>query len=147
MNPNIRATEKVALVGTIDPGTVNNVEKFTDVIDMSKAFQVMGLALLGDMANETIDFKAYTCDGDGNNAVALKAATQLAASAAANDAKQIAINVRAEELQASGKQHIKFGLVTGAATGGPAAVVVLATDLRMGWAADADLSSVVQIKV
>ena len=76
--------------------------------------------MLGNMAAETIDFKAYTCDSNGTNAVALKSATQLAAHASNNDNMQVIIGVRAPDLLASGKQHIKFGLVTGNTTGGPA---------------------------
>jgi hypothetical protein len=145
MDSNVRATEKLALVGTIDPGTVANTELFTDVVDMSKFHQVMAIAMLGNMAAETIDFKAYTCDSNGTNAVALKSATQLAAHASNNDNMQVIIGVRAPDLLASGKQHIKFGLVTGNTTGGPAAVAVIAADIRQGLAADADLASVLQL--
>lgn len=146
MFTNVAAGEKIAVVGTIDPATVANSEQFTDVIDMSKFHQVLGIALLGNMAAETIDFKCYYCDSDGNNAAALKSATQLAAHASNNDATQIAINVRADDLVAQSKRYIKFGLVTGGATGGPAAVVALGTDARFSPASDSDLASVVQIK-
>lgn len=145
MNANALATEKVAVVGTIDPQTVANTELFSDVIDMSKFLQAMGIALLGNEAAETVDFAVYTCDSNGTNAVELKDATQLAAHATNNDNVQLVIGVRAEDLLASGKQHIKFGLVTGGATGGPAAVVALGIDPRQGIAADLDLASVAQI--
>lgn len=141
-----KLAEALALVATLDPGTVVNVEQFTDVVDMGAMDQCVGIALLGNMAAETIDFKAYSCDANGSNAVALtgRAATQLAAHASNNDGVQLLINVRNEDLQASGKQHVKFGLVTGGASGGPAAVAVLATP-RQGWGAANDLASVAQI--
>lgn len=141
-----KLAEALALVATLDPGTVVNVEQFTDVVDMGAMDQCVGIALLGNMAAETIDFKAYSCDANGSNAVALtgRAATQLAAHASNNDGVQLLINVRNEDLQASGKQHVKFGLVTGGASGGPAAVVVVATP-RQGWGAANDLASVAQI--
>ncbi len=61
-NINVAAAEKVALVGTIDPATIANTEVFTDVVDMHRWHQCLGIALLGNMASETVDFKAYRCD-------------------------------------------------------------------------------------
>lgn len=146
MNPNQKLSEALALLGTVDPATVANTEVFTDVIDFGAIQQAIAIAALGNMAAETIDFKFYSCDSDGSNAAAVtgKAATQLAAHASTNDNKQLIINVRDTDLLASGKQHGKFGIVTGGATGGPAFVGVFGA-LRQGAAADNDLSSVAQI--
>lgn len=144
---NQAAGESLAVVGTIDPQTVSNTELFTDVVDMSKFLQVLGVALLGNMSSETIDFKAYSCDSNGSNAGALKSATQLAAHASNNDNTQIVISVRAEDLTASGKQHVKFGLVTGGASGGPAGAIAIGLDARYQPASDSDLASVAQIKL
>lgn len=139
--------EILAICATSDPSTHNNTEKRTDVIDMSKFDQVIGIALTGDMASETIDFKCYVCDAAGNNRVELKAATQLAASASANDNSQIAIAVRASDLNGSseGARYITFGLATGGATGGVCAVVALGVPVY-GLASANDLSTVAQIK-
>lgn len=144
MTPNVKATEKIALVGVVNPQTVANTELFSGVIDLAAYHQALGIALLGNMASETIDFKCYRCDADGSNAVAIKSATQLAASAAANDNKQILMNLTADELMASQAQYIKFGLVTGGATGGPACVVGLGVDSRFGPVTQA--TSVVEVK-
>ncbi len=146
MDINVAAGEKLAVVGTIDPATVANTEVFTDVIDMSKFHQVLGIALIGNVASETIDFKAYSCASGGGSAASLKVATQLAAHASNNDNTQLVINVRAEDMQASGQQYIKFGLVTGGATGGPCSVVALGVDAKFSPASDSDLASVQQIK-
>lgn len=144
MTQNVKACEKIALVGTVDPQTVANVEKFTDVVDVASYHQVLGIAVLGNIASETIDFKAYRCDSAGNNAVALKSATQLGASASANDNTQVVINVTADELIASGAQYVKFGLVTGDTSGGPACVVALGVDGRFGPVSN--LASVQEVK-
>lgn len=143
---NSKLSEAVAIVGTIDPATVANTEVFTDVVDLGALRQVAAVALIGNVPAETIDFKAYSCDSDGNNAAAItgRAATQLAAHASNNDGKQLVINVRDGDLIASGKQHVKFGLVTGGATGGPCAVVVLGAP-RQGIASANDLASVAEI--
>lgn len=146
-NLNVAAGEKLAILATIDPATVANSEVFTDVIDMNLFNQVYAIALLGNMAAETIDFKCYYCDSDGNNATALKAATQLAAHASNNDNAQVGISVRADELVANSKRYVKFGLVTGGATGGPAAVVVLGSDPRYQPASGSNLASVKQVKL
>lgn len=141
-----KISEAFAVVATLDPGTVTNTEVFTDVVDMGVLLQVMAVAMLGNMAAETIDFKAYSCDSDGSNAAAItgRAATQLAAHATTSDNKQLIINIRDTDLLASGKQHVKFGLVTGGATGGPASIVVIGAP-RQGIASANDLSSVAEI--
>ena len=138
--------EILAVVATSDPSTHANTEKFSDAIDMSKYDQVIGIALTGDMASETIDFKVYKCDFDGSNRTALKSATQLAGSASANDNSQIVIAVRASDLNANseGARYITFGLVTGGATGGVASIVALGIPVY-GIAASNDLSTVKQI--
>lgn len=140
--PNALASERFAVVATIDPATIANTEIFSDVIDMSRWGQVLGIALLGNMASETVDFKSYTCASDGSSKVALKNATQLAAHASNNDNTQLLINLRAEDLSTSGARYVVFGLVTGGATGGPASVVALATDAHFQPASDNDLASV-----
>jgi hypothetical protein len=138
-------SERAAVIGRVNPQTVANSEKFTDVIDVSKFAEVMAVALLGDMANETVTFTAYACDSAGNNASAISGkAKTYSASATANDNVQCAINVKSEQVApASGQtnRYVKFGLVTGGATGGPAAVVVLGLRPHFGPASDDKLSS------
>lgn len=136
--------ERAAVVGTIDPQTVVNVEQLTDAIDMSKFSEVMFVAMLGNMAAETIDFVVKESDASGGSYAALKSATQLAAHASNNDNKQIVISVKSEELT-SGKRYLKGSLITGGATGGPAAVLALGMRPRFAPASDDDLADVVQI--
>lgn len=146
MFPNQKLCEGVAVLAALSPVTVVNTEVFSGVVDLGANQQVMAVAMIGNVAAETVDFKCYTCDSDGSNAAALtgKAATQLAAHATNNDSKQLVINVRDSDMVASGKQYVKFGVVTGGATGGPAAILVLG-EPRQGNATDADNASVVQI--
>lgn len=141
-----KLSEQLALVATIDPATLVNVEVFSDVVDMGALHQALAILALGNIAAETVDFKAYSCDSDGNNAVVItgRTATQLAAHASNNDGKQLMINIRSTDLLASGKQHVKFGAVTGGASGGPAAVVVLG-QARQGLGSANDLASVAEI--
>ena len=53
------------------PQTLASTETFTDVVDMGANSQAIAILLTGNMAAETIDFKAYSCDSDGNNAAAI----------------------------------------------------------------------------
>ncbi len=146
MQLNAKLREMLPLVGVLSPAATINVERFSTVVDMGAHIQALAVVALGDMAAETIDAKLYACDSDGNNAVALtgNSATQLAAHASNNDNKQIVLNVRSDDLLASGKRYVKLGVVTGGASGGSVAAVILAQP-RMGNAATVDLSSVVQL--
>lgn len=141
MNSNVLASEKIAVIGTLDPATVTN-EAFTDVIDLSEWIQVMAVALLGNMADANdVVMKAYVCDSAGNNAKAIKTKTLTAA--AGNDNSQIVIGVRSEDLhaQATYNRYIKFGLANAGGTGGPAGVAVLGVDAKYGPASDNKLST------
>jgi hypothetical protein len=136
--------ERVNLAGIVNPATMNSTPVLTGAIDMSKWSEVMAVLCLGDMAAETIDFKAQDCATSGGSYADItgKAMTQLAASATNNDNKQAIITVKSEELNA-GAQFVKFRGVTGGATGGPAAIVVLGVP-KYQPASDDKLTSVVQ---
>lgn len=141
-----KLSENLAIVATLDPVIVVNSEVFTGVVDMGAMQQALAILAIGNVAAETIDFKAYSCDSNGANAVAItgRTATQLAAHATNNDGQQILINVRDTDLLASGKQHVKFGVVTGGAAGGPMGITVLGKP-RQGQGSANDLASVVEI--
>jgi hypothetical protein len=136
--------ERLSLLGTLDPQSVASTETYTDYVDMSKQDQALVLAMLGDMAAETIDVTVYEAkDGSGTGEQSLKSATQLAAHATNNDNEQIKINVRSDELS-DGYTHIRVGLVTGDTTGGPVSIAVLGGDARYEPASQDDLASVVE---
>lgn len=136
--------ERISLLGTVDPQTVADTEVYTDYVDMSKQDQALVLAMLGNMAAETIDVVVYEAkDGSGTGEQSLKSATQLAAHATNNDNDQIKINVRADELSA-GFTHIRVGVVTGDSSGGPVSIAVLGGDARYEPASQDDLDSVVE---
>jgi hypothetical protein len=142
---NLRLSEVVAVVATLDPVTMANVAKTTDWVDTGSFESVAFILMLGDMANEAIDFKLEQATAaDGVTKKDLVAATQLAASAAANDGGQIILETRAEELdQANGYRFVRASGVTGGATGGPAAIIGLGVNARYG--VGTDLSTVAQI--
>ena len=82
----------MAVVATIAPATTANTQRHTGAIDASKWDSLLFVFMFGDMASETIDCGVETCDSDGTSNTADitgKQATQLSASASANDNKQI----------------------------------------------------------
>ncbi len=139
-------SERIAVVGTVDPQTVANAAVLTDAVDMALWHEVIFVLALGDMAAETIDFGIYesATSGGSYTAISNKAATQLAAHASNNDNKQIVISVKASQLSA-GMRYIKGRAITGNSTGGPACILALGLKPRYGPGSDDDLSSVVQI--
>lgn len=120
----------------------------TPLAGTAQSMAYLGKALvifrLGDMAAETIDCVVETCDSNGSNNVTLKAATQLAAHASNNDSKIIVIAVDSNELNASGKSHIRGKITTGGVTGGTCSIAVLGLQGRYAMA-DLDNSAVVQV--
>lgn len=146
ISTNAKLAQLLAVVATLPPAATANTERFTGVVNMGNFHQAVAVVQLGDMASEAITVKAYACKADGSGAVALtvNSPAALAASAEDNDNKQLVLNVRAEDLLESGLSHIKFGVVTGGATGGPVAAVVLGHP-RSGWGKDSNVASVVAV--
>jgi len=134
----------LAVLGTLDPVAVVATEVFTDIVDCADTDEIMAILSIGAMASETVDFKCYYCDSDGSNPIALKSAVQLAAHASNNDNTQLVICIDANQLAASGKRHVKFGVVTGSSSGGIMSIVVIGTS-RYIPASGQDLASVQQI--
>ena len=147
MYPNTSLASGLGVAGIIAPITTANTQRVSAAIDVSKWDSLLFVFTFGDMASETIDMGVETCDSDGtSNAVDItgKQATQLAASASANDSKQVVIAVKSADLITNGKQYVRATMITGGATGGPAACVVLGVP-RYGPASGADLASVLQV--
>lgn len=147
MYPNTSLADGLALVGVINPATTANTQRNTGAIDISKYDSLLFIFALGDMASEAIDFGVESVDSDGTSNAAditSKQATQLAAHASNNDNKQVVIAVNCQAVLASGKRYVRGTMVTGGATGGPAACIVLGVS-RYGPATAQDLSSVVQV--
>lgn len=122
----IRLHEKYALLAVIDPQTINSTPKTSPWVDSGGVHELFAELLLGDMANETVDFKIeQATDNAGTGAKDLKAATQRAASLTANDLKQVQISVDAARLDiANGFRFVRIRAVTGGVTGGPGAATL-----------------------
>jgi hypothetical protein len=143
---NVGPGEALAVVSTIDPQTVANSAVNGDAVDMSKYHRVAFFFALGDMASEVIDclVQEDSASAFNVNATTYKAATQLAASASANDNRQVVIEVEAARL-ADGNRYVRPRMVTGGATGGMASCIGLAVVSREQPASAGDLASVAEI--
>ena len=147
MFPNVSLAEGLAVAGIIAPATTANTARGSGAIDLSRWDQLLFVFQTGDMASETIDCGVQSVDSDGtSNAADIsgKQATQLAANATNNDSKQVVIAVKSTDLIASGKRYVRARMITGGATGGPAACVVLGV-AKYGPSDASDVSSVLQV--
>lgn len=134
------ASEQLGIVATMDPATVTTVA-YSDVIDMSKYDQVLGIFLLGNMADgNDVICAAYRCDSAGANVAAIKTKTKTAS--ASNDYTQVKIGVKRTDLlpQTTYNQYIKFGITNSG--GGVCGMVAIAIDPKYGPASDNDLATV-----
>ena len=126
-------------------GTASSTPLAGTAADMKNVGKALVTFMLGDMASETIDCVVQACDSGGANPVTLKAATQLAANASANDSKIIVVGVENNEVTAAGKRFIRGIITTGGVTGGTCTILVQGTEFRNGPASANDVADVVQV--
>lgn len=133
-------------VSQVNNGTASSTPLAGTAVQLNRHEQMMFLFLLGDMAAETIDCIVESCDSGGANPATLKAATQLAASAGANDNKQVIIVIDDQDMIPSGKQFVRGKITTGGATGGACQIVALGAMPKYGPAANFDNATVLSRK-
>lgn len=139
------AAEQAGILA-VTTGTASSTPLAGAAARMNRFRKAVVIFMLGDMASETIDCIVETCDSGGTNNVTLKAATQLAASASANDSKRIVIGVNVDEMIASGKEYIRGKITTGGVTGGTCTILVVGMEPMYGPAAGFDDASVLEVK-
>lgn len=136
--------EKVGVL-VAKAGTANSTPLVSSYI-LPKTRRVALIAVLGDMAAETIDVAIYRAsDSSGTGAESAKAATQLAAHASNNDNGIIIIELNDDEFSES-KPYLAGRAVTGGATGGPVGLVLVGMDTREDEMTSIDSSSIKEIK-
>lgn len=143
---NFRPSEMMAVVSTIDPVAVVNVEAVGDYVDLGAWESVVFIFMLGNMAAETVDCKLEQASSSGGTGKKdLVTATQLAAHATNNDGTQVILEVRAEELDLTNSfRYVRPRMITGGASGGPCACIGLGFNARYG--VGTDLTTVQEIK-
>lgn len=139
------AAEQVAVL-QVNTGTASSTPLAGTAVRMNRYRKALVVFVLGDMANETIDAIVETCDSGGTNNVSLKAHTQLAGSASANDSKQLVMGIHVDEMIASGKEYIRGKITTGNTTGGTCSIIVLGLEPMYGPASAFDNATVLEVK-
>ncbi|HEV7458227.1 MAG TPA: hypothetical protein VGN96_15760 [Roseococcus sp.] len=148
MTPNLKPSQRVALVGVIDPDAYTANTYTTGWIDASTAAAFMALVSVGELGSSaTVDAKlqqATNGSGAGAKDVTGKAITQFTQAGTDSD-KQAVINLRAEELDlVNGFTHFRLSM-TIATAACDACGHVFSLDHRYGPANLRDLASVDEI--
>lgn len=144
----IKPSEKVAVVGTIDPASLTANTYVSDWVDMADFEQVMALILVGAISSTgTFDAKlrqAKTDSGGDAKDIAGKSITQLTA-AGSDSNKQVVLQAYQDELDVAGGFRYVALSVTTATAASLAGAVLLGFHPTYGPASDYDLSSVDEI--
>jgi hypothetical protein len=135
-------SERVAVVGVIQPINGNNATTLTAAIDMQPWGSLLAILQVG-VIDQVVDFKLQECATSGGSYTDIsgKSITQAAAT---DDGKTYLINLQAEEL-ASGSRYVKASVTVGNGTSSLVSVVCLGFDAKYGPGSDSDLTSVAQI--
>lgn len=145
---NSLASERAAVLATIDPDVTTASTVVSDYCDMSKFGRVMAILLAGTLGSSaTLNAKlvqATDASGTSVKDITGKAITELTEAGTDSD-KQAIINCMAEELDVEGGfTHVALSVTVAVATSDIGAVV-LGFDARHEPASDNDLASVDEI--
>lgn len=148
MTPNNRPSERVAVLGNIDPDVYTANTYVTPWVAVANWASLMAIVFAGTLGSSgTLDAKIeQASDGSGTGAKDLSgsAITQLTQAGTDSD-KQAIINFRAEDLDINnGFTHVRLSMTVATATS-DASGVLLGLDPRQGPASDNDASSVDEI--
>lgn len=148
MTPNLKPSQRIALVGVIDPDAYGAATYTTAWIPAATAGAFMALVSAGTMAaTSTLNAKfeqATNGSGAGAKDITGKAIVELTAAGTDSD-KQAIINLRPEELDLENAfTHFRLSMVVAAAAS-DAAAFVFSLDHRFGPAELRDLASVDEV--
>ena len=148
MNP--LPSEKVAILGTIDPDVTVASTVVSDYGSMADFESIMFVLTVGTLgASATIDAVVQQATDSGGtgakNLTTSKAITQMTQAGTDQSDTQVVINVRAEDLDmANSFDHVAISVTVGTATSDIGAVV-LGLNPRYAPASDNDIASVGEI--
>ena len=148
MNP--LPSEKVAILGTIDPDVTTASTVVSDYGSMADFESIMFVLTVGTLgASATIDAVVQQATDSGGtgakNLTTSKAITQMTQAGTDQSDTQVVINVRAEDLDmANSFDHVAISVTVGTATSDIGAVV-LGLNPRYAPASDNDIASVGEI--
>jgi hypothetical protein len=143
-----KPSERVAVLGTIDPDVSTAAAYTSDYGDASKFEQLMAIVFAGTLGSSaTLDAKlvqATSSAGANVKDITGKAITQLTEAGTDSD-KQAILQVRADELDVAGGFSFVAVVVTVGTATSDAGAVLLGLNPTYGPASDYDLASVDEI--
>lgn len=144
MNGNIKLSDRIPVLGAIDPDVYAAGSYTSDYVDMSQVHSMIAIVMAGTLGTSaTLDAKlveATDSSGTGAQDLSGKAITQLTQAGSDSD-KQAIINLRADEMS-DGFTHAAL-VITVATASSDAGAVLIGGDARIEPLAD--LSSVDEI--
>lgn len=148
MQPNIKPSDRVAVLGAIDPDAYAASTVTTGWVDVANWGNLMAIIMAGDLgASATLDAKleqATSAAGAGAKDVTGKAITQLT-QAGTDSNKQAIINCSYRDLDfANDFQFVRLSMTVATATS-DAGAILLGLDPRYNTAADSDATTVDEI--
>lgn len=144
----LRATDRVALLATIDPDAYASGSSYSsDFVDVSKYKTLMAVVHVGDMVlNSDVDAKLeQDTDGQGNNTKDISGKAITTMEEGTDDNTQAIICVREDELDVAGGFGYVRLTITVATADADAAGAIYGLDPAHGLADDNDLASVAEI--
>ena len=148
MNANALPSERVAILGTVDPDVLTAAAHPSDYVDAGMFESIMAVIMAGTLGSSaTFDAKlvqATDSSGTSSKDITGKSITQLTQAGTDSD-KQAIINVRAEELDlANSFTHVALTITVGTASSDGGGIL-LGLNPRFGPASDNDIASVDEI--
>lgn len=146
MSTNVKPSERVSILATVDPASLTAAAHTSDWVDSAQFHRFLSIIKTGTLgASATVDAKlqqATDSSGTGAKDITGKSITQLVK--ASNDNDQVTIDLRPEELdQTNGFQYFALVITVGTAAS-EADGTILGFDPRQGLGTDFNLASVVQ---
>lgn len=147
MFPNSRPSEEIALVASVNPGSLsvgNSDSGWVSMGNFMLMLAVLATGVLGASATMDMKFQQAT-DANGTNAkdVPGKAIAQVVK--ATGDNKQVLLNLRSSDLDVEGGfSFIRIRVATGTAASA-AAALLFGCSARIGEASPMNAASVVQV--
>ena len=140
-----KLSERLALVGVVDPDANAAGTFYTDAVDMADFNEVLLIFLLGisvTAGSHVLSATEEAASGTGTGSVAISGKAATAKTTGNNDTQSI-VHVRASDLQ-QGFRYV-YGRLVQTSAGADSAVVAIAGAPRFHPATDYDLASVSQI--
>jgi hypothetical protein len=136
-------SERVAVVGAIDPALRDNTTVTSDAVDMSKFHEAMFVLLIG-ATDIAVDAKLQESDASAGTYTDISGKA-IAQATSTDDNKQWVINLKSHELTPT-KRYARLSVTVGdGTTGAHTAAVALGMRPRFGPASDDDHADVDEI--